>query len=38
MKNEGWADCPSSFHDTDEVGPTILSKTAEKPERQPNDH
>lgn len=30
MKKDGWADYPFSFHDGDELGPSILAKIAKR--------
>jgi hypothetical protein len=37
MKRKEWADYPFSFHDSEEVGPAILSKIAKKTGLQPED-
>ena len=37
MKNDGWADCPFSFHDSEELGPTILAKISKKTDLQAKD-
>jgi predicted RNA binding protein YcfA (HicA-like mRNA interferase family) len=31
MKKDGWASYPFSFHDSDELGPAILSKISRRP-------
>ena len=37
MKKEGWADYPFSFHDSEELGPAILSKVSKKTGLPPRD-
>jgi predicted RNA binding protein YcfA (HicA-like mRNA interferase family) len=37
MKKDGWKDYPFSFHDSEELGPAILSKISRKTGLQPND-
>jgi hypothetical protein len=37
MKKVGWADYPFSFHDSEELGPAILSKIAKKTGLRPDD-
>jgi hypothetical protein len=37
MKKDGWADYPFSFHDSEELGPAILSKLSKKTGLQPED-
>ncbi|MGH9620121.1 MAG: type II toxin-antitoxin system HicA family toxin [Bryobacteraceae bacterium] len=37
MKREGWPDFPFSFHDSEELGPTILAKISKKTGLRPED-
>jgi len=37
MKKDGWPDYPFSFHDSEELGPAILSKISKKTGLQPRD-
>ena len=37
MKKPGWSDYPFSFHDSDELGPSILAKISKKTGLQPHD-
>jgi len=37
MKREGWADYPFSFHDSEEIGPTMLARISKKTGLQPKD-
>ena len=37
LKKEGWADYPFSFHDSEELGPSILAKIAKRTGLSPQD-
>jgi predicted RNA binding protein YcfA (HicA-like mRNA interferase family) len=37
LKKSGWVDYPFSFHDSEELGPAILSKIAKKTGLTPED-
>ncbi|MFN0101941.1 MAG: type II toxin-antitoxin system HicA family toxin [Bryobacteraceae bacterium] len=37
MKKDWWADYPFSFHDSEELGPAILSKISKKTGLQPKN-
>ena len=37
MKREGWADYPFFFHDSEELGPSLLAKVSKKTGLQPHD-
>jgi predicted RNA binding protein YcfA (HicA-like mRNA interferase family) len=37
MKKDGWADDPFSFHDSEELGPTVLAKISKKTGLKPED-
>jgi hypothetical protein len=37
VKKEGWSDYPSSFHDSEELGPVILAKISKKTGLKPED-
>jgi predicted RNA binding protein YcfA (HicA-like mRNA interferase family) len=37
LKKAGWSDFPFSFHDSEELGPAILSKVSKKTGLKPED-
>ena len=37
LKKSGWADYPFSFHDSEELGPAILSKISNKTGLRPEN-
>jgi predicted RNA binding protein YcfA (HicA-like mRNA interferase family) len=37
LKKDGWRDYPFSFHDSDELGPSILAKVSKKTGLRPQD-
>jgi len=37
LKKSGWADYPFSFHESEELGPAILSKISKKTGLRPED-
>jgi predicted RNA binding protein YcfA (HicA-like mRNA interferase family) len=37
LKKDGWQDFPFSFHDSEELGPAMLSKLAKKTGLSPQD-
>jgi predicted RNA binding protein YcfA (HicA-like mRNA interferase family) len=37
LKRDGWKDFPFSFHDSEELGPTILARVSKKTGLRPED-